>query len=70
MCGAAMTTPDEFRSYASQLLAMAAKAREDGDDNYADRLTGRANELLDWANKDEQPAAMRPPTAMPKPRRE
>jgi hypothetical protein len=58
-----MTTPEEFRRYATELLAMAAKAREDGDDDYADRLTAQANELLGWANKDEQSAATGSPKA-------
>jgi len=58
-----MTTPDEFRRYAAELLEMAAKAREQGDDDYADRLTAQANELLGWANKGEQPAATESPKA-------
>ena len=52
-----MTTPEEFRRYAAELLEMAAKARAEGDDNYADELTAKANELLDWANKGELPAS-------------
>ena len=40
---------------------MAAKARGEGDDNYADELTAKANELLDWANNGGQPAAAGPP---------
>ena len=35
---------------------MAAKARGEGDDNYADELTAKANELLDWANRGERAA--------------
>jgi hypothetical protein len=61
--GTAMTTPEEFRRYASELLAMAVKAREDGDDAYADRLVARANEFLDWANKGELPPASEPSKA-------
>jgi hypothetical protein len=56
-----MTTPEEFRRYAAELLEMAAKAREQGDDDYADRLTAQANELLDWANKGELPASAQSP---------
>jgi len=58
-----MTTPEEFRRYAAELLEMAAKARADGDDDYADRLTAQANELLGWASKDERPASTGSPKA-------
>jgi len=61
--GTAMTTPEEFRRYATELLEMAAKAREQGDNDYADRLTAQANELLGWANQGEQPAATEAPKA-------
>jgi hypothetical protein len=59
----AMTTSEEFRRYAAELLEMAAKARAEGDDNYADELTAKANELLDWANKGEQPVSTGSPKA-------
>ena len=52
-----MTTPERLRSYASELFAMATTAREAGDDDYADRLIAEANELLQWANKGEEPPA-------------
>lgn len=58
-----MTTPEELRRYATELLEMAAKAREQGDDDHADRLTAQANELLGWANQGEQPAATESPKA-------
>ena len=42
---------------------MPAKACEDGDDNRAVELTAKASELLDWANKGEQPASTASPKA-------
>jgi hypothetical protein len=62
-----MTTPERFRSYASDLLAMAATARGNGDDDYADELTAKANEFLGWAEQAERPTAAVPPPSRPAP---
>jgi hypothetical protein len=62
-----MTTPERLREYATQLLAMAIKAREDGDEAYADELTAKATELLDQAAVSDDVTAQPP---MPQKRKE
>ena len=61
-----MTTPDRLRDYATQLLAMAIKAREDGDEAYADELTAKASELLDQAAMSDDVTAQPPMPPKPK----
>ena len=52
-----MITPAALRGYASHLFALAISAREAGDPDYADRLTGRAVDYLDQADAMEKPVA-------------
>ena len=44
---------DQIRGHASRLLAMALTARDNGQIEYADRLTEQASDVLDTAKAVE-----------------
>ena len=79
--GVAMANADHMRERASRLLAMALNARDNGQIEYADRLTKQASDILDdiaaaGAAPPSQPAEAPQPSAQqqqqprqPQPRR-
>ena len=48
-----VTNSKDLRAYAARLLALASKARRNGDAKYADWLAAKAAEHLDQASKLE-----------------
>jgi hypothetical protein len=70
-----MPHSEQFRQRATRLLAMALKARDDGQHAFADRLTKQASELFDeaWGGENHpvaKPEVPAQPAQQPQPKKE